>query len=325
MKKQTGFTLLELLVIISITGILAVVITNIMVTFVQVKYASDVQNQLQTEANFAADRIESLLVNSNQIPDICWQNKDEKCNNNNMNCGSGICDGSYVTCGNATYTESSDNQTWIVLDHSRDQYKTGVNGYLSSSNTDGVKSIDFLCTGNSSDPNENKCNLPGIENNPYYQAIYLQAYENPQPLTAQAQIKEEEGEENTWLNPTGQIVVKEIKTVSADSFGPDEEDPESGEYYYYKKTDNTNQKIADRNLFNVLYLTSESVAATNLNFYCQVANPTSPINRSAYAIFSFTLSKRKQTTGDNYDSASEAKSFETYTVTRFVQLKNTNS
>lgn len=317
MKKQTGFTLLELLVIISITGILAVVITNIMVTFVQVKYASDVQNQLQTEANFAADRIESLLVNSNQIPDICWQNKDEKCNNNNMNCGSGICDGSYVTCGNATYTESPEDQTWIVLDHNRDQYKTGADGYLAS---DG-KIIDYLCAGNQAN-----CNLPGIENNLYYQAIYLQGYNiNPEALTAQAQIKEEESEENTWLNPTGQIVVKEIKTFLADSFGPDEEDPESGEYYYYKKTDNTNQKIADRDLFNVLYLTSESVAATNLNFYCQVANPTSPINRSAYVIFSFTLSKRKQTTGDNYDSASEAKSFETYTVTRFVQLKNTNS
>lgn len=291
-----------------------------MVTFIQVKYASDVQNQLQTEANFAADRIESLLVNSNKIPDICWQKKDEKCASASamLNCGNGTCDGSYVTCGNASYTESPENQTWIVLDHNRDQYQTGADGYLSSKG----QPINYLCgAGNSPED----CNLPGIENNPYYQAIYLQTYDkNPDALTAQAEI-EEGVTENTWSKVTGQIVVKEIKVADADYFGFSEEDEK---YYFYRKTENGDEKISGAdaaNLYNVLYLTSESVAATNLTFYCQVSNPTSPINRSAYAIFSFTLSKRKLSTGSNYDSASEAKSFETYTVTRFVQLKNTNS
>lgn len=71
MKKQKGFTLLELLVTASITSLLMLAISSLFITFLATAYKSRISQNLRETGTNAMNQIISMIRNSGDITSTC--------------------------------------------------------------------------------------------------------------------------------------------------------------------------------------------------------------------------------------------------------------
>lgn len=74
-EKKTAFTLVELLIVLSIFSLVMAALLQAFVSFLNLKYNAEARQKIQSEGNYLMDRIDFLVRNGNTIPDACFDSK----------------------------------------------------------------------------------------------------------------------------------------------------------------------------------------------------------------------------------------------------------
>ncbi|MDO5561831.1 MAG: type II secretion system protein [bacterium] len=70
-KKQAGFTLIEMLVVLGIFGLVMTGILEFLTSFLNMRFNAQARQAMSTQGNYAIDRIDLILRNGVTIPNIC--------------------------------------------------------------------------------------------------------------------------------------------------------------------------------------------------------------------------------------------------------------
>lgn len=70
-SKLTGFSLIELLVVLAIFSLVMVALLQFFTNFLNLKFNAEARQKMQSEGNYLMDRIDFLIRNSITIPNIC--------------------------------------------------------------------------------------------------------------------------------------------------------------------------------------------------------------------------------------------------------------
>ncbi len=70
-NQQTGFTLVELLVVLGIFSLVMASLLQFLTNFLNLKFNSEARQRMRNEATYVLDRIDYLIRNGLTIPDLC--------------------------------------------------------------------------------------------------------------------------------------------------------------------------------------------------------------------------------------------------------------
>ncbi len=73
-KRQTAFTLIEILVVLGIFSLVMISLLQFLTGFLNMKFSTEARQRIRNEGNGAADQIDFLVRNSVTIPNVCRDN-----------------------------------------------------------------------------------------------------------------------------------------------------------------------------------------------------------------------------------------------------------
>ncbi|MCL2110486.1 type II secretion system GspH family protein [Microgenomates group bacterium] len=337
-QLQAGFTLIEMVIVVTISGFLVTAATSLMASFARFKYATDVQQQLRSEANFAAGQIDLLIRNSNGIADLCLLNPianpvssdGSPCVPSNC-CASKICHGKPVyvywqetlPSGSGVYYNQHSASCCPTARTTEYDYRKGGVGSKSAE-------LNFITLQELSQ--RRTCTLNGIK---------------PQlkEVADGGAICFVETSQTTYYNNTIRRVPVDRDFGQVSGGGDQQRLAVVREEYNPSAYTGTNANTNYLDDLNCIgrncaggcsltvgscpsmrnnYLTSNAVHVSDLIFSCQLKNHGMP-NQAALITYTIKLEKPKRAMRLDFYNYEDLSGYETFTITRTVNLRNSGN
>jgi prepilin-type N-terminal cleavage/methylation domain-containing protein len=115
-KRQSAFTLIEILVVLAIFSLVMISLLQFLTSFLNMKFSTEARQRIRNEGNGAADKIDFLVRNSVTIPNVCRDNStglitaanpSEKCFLNGTDCHEIIVNVNEMTNGQTVMVKKS--------------------------------------------------------------------------------------------------------------------------------------------------------------------------------------------------------------------------
>ena len=340
-QTQAGFTLIEMVIVVTIAGFLMTAATSLMASFARFKYATDVQQQLRSEANFAAGQIDLLIRNSNGIANLCVLKSKENDDTNHNLCGAMFCRGKQIPRSWRTDPTSS-----VIYDQRSASCCPGVGetyNYWADNADDGTRSKDrpFITLQELSQ--KKTCSLDGkraqleeiVDTVCYNETSQTANYNNTIKL---APVDEVFGQVCNPYDDDGkrvdecQMGDQKRLVVAREEYNPNNYicsgNPEVNKSYldYLKCIGENKEDCGPCGISNVRnnFLTSNAVHVSNLEFSCQLKNHGMP-NQAALITYTLTLEKPKRAMRLDFYNYDDLSGYETFTITRTVNMRNSGN